>query len=519
MIHFLCLALGASTTLAFAPFDFWAIIYPAFIVLCVLLAKYSDRPFLDAWLFGLGYFGAGISWVHVSIETFGGVHLFVSLFMMLALCGFLALYFGLAFWLLKRFFKPSLWPLAGPLIWVLCEFGRATFLTGFPWLSVGYSQLDSPLASLFPVIGEIGVSALTIGLCLSVAALIMQSKHAKTSIIAYVVVTTVAVLGFSSINWLENTGRAPSVALVQGNIEQSMRWRPELDRPIIDKYFSLTEEHWDSDIIVWPEAAIPVLETMQLGQETLLKLDNLAEQNQTALITGVVDVNRIIDENNVKRDESYNFILSLGIDANLENTEPYYYQHTNRYAKHKLVPIGEFVPFASILRPLAPIFALPMSSFDRGDYVQPNLIANGFHLVSALCFEVAFPNQIRANITDDSDMLITVSNDAWFGDSHGPHQHLQIARTRAIEFGLPIIRATNTGITAAYDANGELLGELPQFVEGVLTLDVPLVKGKTPYSILGNLPLYIVTIVMFIAALIIDRKKQPKTRSLNDDNL
>ncbi|MEM0910850.1 MAG: apolipoprotein N-acyltransferase [Pseudomonadota bacterium] len=509
----MCLVLGGSTTLAFAPFDHWALIFPALIAFLVLLAKYSKYPFLDAWLFGFGYFGVGISWVHVSIATFGGLPLIIGLLLMALLCGYLALYFGIALWCLKRFFKPYLWPLAGPLIWLICEYGRATFLSGFPWLSLGYSQLDSPLSALFPVIGEIGISALMIGLCLALTAIIIERQRALKTTIGYLATTSVVLLIVSSINWVDNTGKSVSVAMVQGNIEQSMRWRPELDRPTIDKYVRLSEAHWQADLVVWPEAAIPVLESFPLANETLVTLDATAEQHQTALVTGVVDYQRDIDENGVLIEESYNFIVSLGIDENGKNTEPYYYRHNNRFAKHQLVPIGEFVPFESILRPLAPLFDLPMSSFNRGDFVQPNLLANDLRLVPALCYEVAFPNQMRANVAKASDILLTVSNDAWFGDSHGPHQHLQIARARAMEFGLPIIRATNTGITAAYDANGNLLGKLPQFVEGVLEVDIPLVDGSTPYVSLGNLPIYIIAIPLFIFAIIAQRREATESEN------
>ncbi len=494
------MALGASATLAFAPFNFWFVIFPIFVSIFVLLAKYSKHPFLDSWLFGFAYFGAGISWVHVSIATFGGVPLVVSLLMMAMLSGYLAIYFALAFWLLRRLLQTVLWPLAGPLIWLLCEYARATFLTGFPWLSIGYSQLDSPLSGLFPIIGEIGISAFMFGVCAAVATVFVAGAKSSKTAISYVVCTIVAIVLSTSVAWINPTGQSKMIALVQGNIEQSMRWRPELDLPTIEKYFALTEEHWDNDLIIWPEAAIPVLESLPLANETLFKLDTISQENNTALVTGVVDYNQKIDENKFTYEESFNFILALGVDQDSQNTAPYYYQHSNRYAKHKLVPIGEFVPFENFLRPLAPIFDLPMSSFNRGEYVQPNLIANGLYLVPALCYEVAFPNQIRANITPKSDMLLTVSNDAWFGDSHGPHQHLQIARTRAMEFGLPIIRATNTGITAAYDPNGNLLGELPQFVEGVLEVEVPLVSGVTPYKKMGNIPVFLIAAVMFAFA-------------------
>ena len=173
----------------------------------------------------------------------------------------------------------------------------------------------------------------------------------------------------------------------------------------------------------------------------------------------------------------------------------YFYNHQNRYSKHHLLPIGEFVPFQELLRPLAPFFNLPMSSFSRGDYVQQNLIANDLHLLPLLCFEIAFPHQLAANLTPETDLLLTVSNDAWFGHSHGPHQHMEIARMRALEFGRPLLRATNNGITAIVDHKGDFIARIPQFEEGVLKAEVPLVVGKTPYSQWPRLILFLIILL------------------------
>jgi apolipoprotein N-acyltransferase len=170
----------------------------------------------------------------------------------------------------------------------------------------------------------------------------------------------------------------------------------------------------------------------------------------------------------------------------------YFYGHGNRYSKHHLLPIGEFVPLEGLLRKLAPIFDLPMSSFTRGAYVQPNLVANSYHLLPAICFEIAFPAQITANMTGATQLLLTVSNDAWFGDSIGPHQHLQIAQMRALEFGRPVLRATNNGVTATIDASGNISATVPQFTEAVLKDELRLSTGTTPYSRIGDKPLWLI---------------------------
>jgi apolipoprotein N-acyltransferase len=463
-----------------------------------LTALYATRAFLSGWFFGLGFFGAGISWVHVSIATFGGVPLVFSVLLMALLCGYLALFYGLFSYLLKRFFHIALWPLAAPAIWLICEWLRAHFLTGFPWLSMAYSQTTGIFSHFFPLVGEIGLSVLMILVASAVAsASILKTRISLSSVIIVFFVFISSAFTLKGVDWVTPNGKTYSVALVQGNIEQSIRWRPEQDRPTMEKYLRLSEALWGTDVIIWPEAAIPRLEPLAI--DYISQLDQRATQSESALLTGVVNYN-------YETDTAYNTMLGLGFDTATQNTEAYQYPHNNRFSKHHLLPIGEFVPFEALLRPLAPIFDLPMSSFTRGDYVQPNLLAKGLDLVPAICFEIAFPLQIAANITADSDAILTVSNDAWFGNSHGPHQHLQIARVRAMEFGLPVLRATNTGITAAYDHKGQLLGVLPQFEEGVLKLTMPLVDGTTPYSKFGNKPIHLLVFLALSIAIILMRK-------------
>lgn len=180
------------------------------------------------------------------------------------------------------------------------------------------------------------------------------------------------------------------------------------------KYTDLTRENWGADLIIWPEAAIPALETQV--PTFLQNLDAAARNNHSTVITGILDQN--------EKGQFYNNILTLGVNA----VGPYQYEHAERYSKHHLLPFGEFVPFGDLLRPIAPFFNLPMSSFSRGDYIQPNLEANGYSLAPALCYEVAFSEQVRQNVDYDTEFLLTLSNDTWFGKSIGPFQHMEIAR-------------------------------------------------------------------------------------------
>ena len=487
-----CLS-GVLLTLAYAPFSFWFITFLSLTSFIYLLSNSLPKQgFKLGFAFGLGWFGAGISWVHVSIADFGGVPLIGSITLMLLLSAYLALFPALSCYLVTKYFTNRLWPMALPFIWLLVEWLRSWLLTGFPWLSLGYSQIQGPLAGWFPVIGEFGVSGLIVLISASLAICLMDKKWLPSAII--VTVLFVSGLALNQYQWARPTGESVRIAMVQGNIEQGLRWTPEQDQPTMDKYKNMTADHWSSDVIIWPEAAIPQLEPV--AADYLNEMDKLAAQTNTGLITGIVNYN-------FETREAYNNLIGLGQrysdEKNGDNTSRghYRYFHGNRFSKHHLLPIGEFIPLEDWIRGLAPIFDLPMSSFTRGDYQQANIEAKGYHFAPAICFEIVFPNQISANIYYNTDFIITVSNDAWFGGSHGPAQHLEIAQARAKEFGLPVLRATNNGITAFIDHQGQIQSRLPQFKAAVLSDDIQQVKGYTLYRSFGDWPAWGLSIIIF----------------------
>ncbi|WP_343856233.1 apolipoprotein N-acyltransferase [Aliiglaciecola litoralis] len=486
-------------TFSYAPFSLWLILPLAVSAFFVLLT-HSSSPFKIGFAFGLGWFGAGISWVHVSIADFGGIPLAGSLTLMFLLCSYLALFPATFCWLLKRYMPVRNWLLAAPLLWFLIEWIRSWLFTGFPWLSLGYSQIDSPLAGWMPLIGETGVSALLIALSMSMALGVMRKNLTAPLIIA--ITTFVGGWVLSMQQWVSVSKQPISIAMVQGNIKQELRWAPEQQLPTMQKYQRMTDQHWHNHLIIWPEAAVPQLEST--AESFLQNLDQKAAQADTGLITGIVNYN-------FNSRQAFNNLIVLG-KRHIEDVEGHYsYLHANRYDKHHLLPFGEFVPFEDWLRKLGPIFDLPMSSFTRGNYLQANLIANGVSLAPAICFEIAFPRQIAANLTKDTDFIITVSNDAWFGGSHGPDQHLEIARARAKEFAVPVLRATNNGITAFIDHQGNIISRLPQFEAGVLSADISPTKGNTPYRLIGDGPLWLLTFAYVLFNLY--RRFKPKTQT------
>jgi apolipoprotein N-acyltransferase len=464
---------GFSLVLAYAPFSQWWVML---IVLPLFFNSINGSDVKTAtkqgYIFSLGWFASGISWVHVSIDQFGGLPLAFSLLLMLLLCCYLALYPALACYLSSRFAPKrqfSLWLL--PPFWLISEFLRTNLLTGFPWLSIGYSQIDGPLSSFAPLIGEIGISSLL--LITSIAVInTVTNNYRKSHIILLLGIFTSTYL-LANISWVKPTQNTVTTALVQGNVEQSIKWQPEKEWPTMLKYLDHARKNYDADIIVWPESAITALEPT--AQDFLSLADKSAALNDSAIVTGIL---------NYKYDSKayFNSLIVLGKKESTDNEGHYQYEHRNRYYKNHLLPIGEFVPFGEWLRKIAPIFNLQYSSFTRGDYIQPNLVAKGYHILPLICFEIAFPAQLAANFTDKTNVLLTVSNDSWFGNSHGPHQHLEIARMRALEFGRPLLRATNNGVTAIVDHRGNIQAKLPQFTEAVLKAEIKLVEGKTFYS-------------------------------------
>lgn len=478
--------IGALTTLAFAPFSYWPIALVSPFLLLLLLNKQSTKA--GAWIafaWGLGQFGTGINWVHVSIDTFGGMPKPASVFLMTLLVSYLAIYPALFGGLLNRFFPQTnrrRLLIAAPILWLITDWLRGWVFTGFPWLWLGYSQIDSPLNGFAPVSG---VEAITLMIWLIAGGVSYALLSKKWQYLCIPVGIFALSYGLNKIQWVTpNPDTKTSFALIQGNIDQKQKWLPSHRWPTLMKYTDMSRENWKADIVIWPEAAIPALES---DLPAFLKnLDTAARNNDTALITGVLSQDNL--------GHFYNNVLTLGKD----DQGPYNYDTAKRYSKHHLLPFGEFVPFGDLLRPIAPFFNLPMSSFQRGAFIQPNLIANGRHLLAALCYEIIFSEQVRQNVTDDTDFILTLSNDAWFGDSIGPIQHMEIARMRALELGKPLIRATNNGITAVTDYKGHITKQIPQFQTAVLNAEVTSTTGNTPYRSLGSWLLYLWSAVGFI---------------------
>jgi apolipoprotein N-acyltransferase len=496
----LAFALGASTALSFAPYSIW-VVYPVAMAIALWHSRaLAPKASFYYWLsFGFGSFAIGISWVHVSMDTFGGMPLLASVGLMALLALYLALYpaiTGLALvWLTKTLSHDGetrfgLWRNLAlfPALWTLTEWARGWVMTGFPWLWAGYTQTLGPLQPLASIIGTLGLSFV---IALFAGALALCFAQRWKSLAITLPLIALATWATPHLSRIHPTGETVNVVLVQGNIPQSMKWEPDALWPTLLKYMDLSREHLDADIIIWPEAAIPAPESMV--QDFLDNTNKVANLNHTAIITGIISQ---------QHNEFYNSLIVLGNHNQKQQAGPDYKgDGSNEFKKHHLLPIGEFVPFEALLRPIAPLFNLPMSSFARGDYQQPNLSALGHKIAPAICYEIAFPEQLRDSVGLDTDILLTVSNDAWFGSSNGPLQHMEIAQMRAVELGRPLLRATNNGVTAVVDEHGHITASLPQFETGVLSAAIPLVTGQTWFAQFGQTPVLLLSSLLLLLGL------------------
>jgi apolipoprotein N-acyltransferase len=485
-----CLLSGATLPLAFSPFDYFliGILSPA--VLFFYLRDASPKgAFIAGYLYGFGMFGAGVNWLHISINLFGGVNLAGALLLTFLLIAFLALYPALVGLIACRLFKnrnSTFLILILPSLWTLGEWCREWVLTGFPWLNLGNSQIDSFLAGLAPVLGVYGVS---FAVCFSagcIISLIGNSHRGKL-----VTLTAALLLWFSSAllyqhSWTRMDPESLSVTLIQGAISQELKWQPEQREKTYALYLGMTEPHWDSDIVIWPETAIPAL--YHQAKTFIDSLDAVAKRHDTALLTG-------IPYKDIDQEKYYNSILLLGKDRGI-------------YHKYHLVPFGEYLPLDKFLRPLLHFFRIPMSNFSPGTNNIKTLDTQKASIGTTICYEDAFGKEVIKTLPQ-ATLLVNISNDAWFGDSIAPHQHLQIARMRALETGRYLLRATNTGISAVINEKGEIIARSPQFTADALSANVMTFKGATPYVLTGNRTIISTCVMILLFNLYRLRKRQP----------
>jgi len=477
LIFLWCLIVGAFVPLSLAPFHFW---YAAPAAIAIFLfALQEDNPntlLLRSWCFGIGLFGSGVSWVYVSIHEYGYAPVPLAVLLTALFVIGLGLVFALPFWVYGKFFQSHRLStlIAFPALWILGEWLRSWLLTGFPWLYLGYAHVNTPLAGWLPVVGVYGASWIV---TFSGAALFLALRQQRLYPLCITALLFVSGYGLQQVQWTQlDTAQPINVGIVQPNFSLHDKWNPEKRSEIRQTLVTLSEPLWEADIILWPEAALNELYHEALP--FLQLLDNTGKHNATTLITGVLsyDTNNSTYTNPV----IYNSIVSLGAGDGL-------------YHKVRLVPFGEYVPLERWLRGLIRFFDLPTSHMSPGAKSQKLLEAGHYRVSPFICYEIVYPDLVAHN-SQDTNFLVTISNDSWFGDSLGPQQHLQMAQVRALETGRYVIRGTNDGISAIIDSKGKLQQASTRFKQQTLQGEVYSAAGSTPFMLTGSLPLMLLMI-------------------------
>ncbi|MDC1435956.1 apolipoprotein N-acyltransferase [Gammaproteobacteria bacterium] len=471
---------GALAPLSLSPIDFWpAAIISVFFLLLILEKTLALQAAKLGWVFGLGFFGVGASWVYVSINVYGNASGIFAAFLTAVFVAALALLFALQCWFYQRYFAGLQRALGFAACWVLFEWLRSWLFTGFPWLYLGYGHINTLLANLAPVLGVLGISfavTLASGMLYEIFLIWRKEKLWLSKQLALyeikLLLLGISIFFLGSFTWVEEAQNySADIALVQANLDQNLKFDPAYIGEGLNLYNGLSTTLWENDIVIWPETAIPLL--YQRADAELAYFDRLARENNSSLVTGIL-----------YREDSqiYNSMTALGNGSGV-------------YHKQKLVPFGEYVPFAGIMESVLQIFSLPMSSLAAGPNDQALLEASGFSMASYICYEVVYPDFVRKQ-AHMADFLVTISNDTWFGSSFGPLQHLQMAAMRALENGRYMVRATSNGVTAFINEKGQIVDRTNQFEIATLENTVPIFRGRTPFSYWGSWPIVLFSLLI-----------------------
>lgn len=501
ILYLLGLGAGAIGVTSFSPFNFGPSYFFSLFTfgLFSLTSPSAKVAFWRGFSVALGFFGAGVSWVYVSIAEYGQVSAFIATAITFAFVALLSLFWGCSAWLAFTAKQKLPFLSRGVLVslfLLLAEFARSTLFTGFPWLLPGYATENTWLFELLPIGGIWLNSAIVVLTACTTAELCLSTRHlrqgiTKNKVFSFVILPIwclSAALSYAPISWVEQTGSFKTT-LVQGNVKQDEKWLADMAKESFSYYQQATMNHLDSDLIVWPETAITYLYPQI--KPYLASFSKELLESKTTLITGIPDLSE-------DKTQYYNAILATGNGFGL-------------YYKQRLVPFGEYIPLSNLFGPILDLFQMPISTFKSGEKNQPVLQVGEWGIAPFICYEIVYAEQVRG-IVRDSDVLITISNDAWFGSSIGPWQHLQIAQFRAKEAGRYVIRSTNTGLTAIINERGKITDQAPQFQRTTLTSNVKTFAGITPYVQWGYLPTLILLVLCFLIPCLQRLKRTIKRR-------
>jgi apolipoprotein N-acyltransferase len=425
----------------------------------------ARRAAWSGFCFGAGTFGVGTWWLYISVHGFGGAPIWLTLVIVMALVGIMAAYHALTGYLAVRTLPAggaARYLVGLPALWLLLEWWRGWFLSGFPWLALGLSQTDTVLRGFAPICGTYGISGLLLAGSGSLLALLRGDRRLRMLAVAVLLLPWPLGALLDRIDWTQPSGPPLTVAVLQGAIPQDLKWQADNIEPTRELYTRLNEQALGAQLIVWPESALP-----QLANEVpqyLGQLYSRARLRGSDIVMGII---RADDSDNY-----YNSIMTLS-------------DRVHFYDKHHLVPFAEFFPVPAFIRSWLRIMSLPYSDFTAGAANQPAVPAAGTSLDLSICYEDAY-GSADLQALERARVLVNVTNDAWFGQSWARYQHFQIARMRAIEARRPLVRAANDGISALVDDRGKVTARAEEFASVVLRGTVQPRAGLPPYARAGN---------------------------------
>lgn len=444
------------------------------------------NQFISGMSFGLGYFVLGLWWIYISLHDIGGMHAALSGLAVFLLAAGMALFFSsasLSLCLLRRKYLTGLVLAAS---WVMIEYLRSVVLTGFPWMGFAEAQFNGPFAPVAPFLGGLGCTFLVVWISWEITRLRKNTFFSATCIISTIAIAQLA----SFWTFTKPVGEPLSIRLIQGNFEQSLKFNPKTIEDQFSFYTNAIESQ-SADLIITPETAYPWPQS-NLPTGLLGSLQQFSNNTSSNVLLGVIG-----ETGNSSGVQYTN--RALGLSPNAQS-----YQ----YDKSHLVPFGEFIPPG--FHWFVNAFNVPMSDFARGkqDQTPFSIIRSGkdaVHAAITICYEDVFGGELASRIHHSNkpvNLLINMTNLAWFGDSQAPAQQLRLSQLRSLETGLPALRATNTGITAALGPDGKVLSQLGEFTQGVLSLKIQAYSGTTPYVLWGNAPILSLSCLLLLWGLI-----------------
>ena len=478
----LALILGVCSVWGFAPYYLASLGLLGLVGLFYSWQRCGTRTqaVLIGWLYGMGLFGFGLHWLYISLHDVGGMPYGIAIITVALLCAFLALFPALAgamsYWGRQHCPRHS-W-LVMPLCWVGLEWIRGWIFTGLPWLVLGYSQVPhSPLVGYLPIIGIYGVSLL---LALSASALCHLSLSKAVMLVFSL---WLGGWGAQHLNWTVPDSSSARVALLQGNIAQTIKWSEDTLNATLEDYMAMIERITDAQIIILPETAFPIVRS-EIPHIIQLRIQRYLQQHpRTQLVIGMVEA---------QQGQYFNSLVDM--------------RSGQSYQKSHLVPFGEFIPFKILLGAVyRDVLHIPLHDLSAGA-TPPRAMPIGQMMVGMnICYEDIFGEEIIHTLPQ-ANLLINASNDAWYGESFASAQHMQFSQARALETGRMVLRATNTGVTAVINTGGQLVAQAPLNTKSTLQATIQGYQGSTPYVDWGN-GLFIVLECLGVAYLMWQRRR------------